>query len=101
MKLQEWLHEKKWNTAIFSRESGISLNTLRKIVNGEGGINLDIALMIEISTGGKVKPWDLSQNAELIRRGKWPLRKTKPKDETKKTEKHTDDNHEAEIKNIG
>lgn len=100
MKLQDWLSEKRWNTAIFSRESGISLSTLRKIINGDGGICLDVALRIEKSTEGKVKSWDLSPNAELIKKGHWPLRNAKPKNKNKKHEEKEYDCKECDIENI-
>lgn len=100
MKLQDWLNEKRWNTAIFSRESGVSLTILRKIVNGTGTINLDIALKIERETAGKVKTWDLSLNEEAIKKGVWPLPKTNPKKHTKKTEKKENDKNDIDVDNV-
>ena len=108
MKLKEWLHTKRWNTAIFSRESGISLPTLRKIINEDGGISLDVALMIEKSTDGKVKSWDLSPNADLIKSGKnWEevkniwLANCKKKNNTKKAENKEKDKSKLQVDNIG
>ena len=92
MKLQDWLNKKRWNTAVFSRESGISLATLRKLINGTGGINLDIALRIEKMTNGEVKTWDLSLNAENIKKGRWPLHDRAIKDDSKECKKKNDEN---------
>lgn len=107
MRFINWLREKRWNTAIFSRESGISLPILRKIVNGTGSITLDVALRIETATkehattkGEYVTAWDLSQNTELIKKGEWPLAKTKPKNSTKKGKKHEYDSSKFEVNNI-
>lgn len=60
MKLEEYLSEKLWNTAVFSRVCGVRLDILRKIVNGKGNVSLDTALKIEAASGGQVKAWDLS-----------------------------------------
>jgi hypothetical protein len=66
MKLTEYLSEKLWNTAIFSRVCGVRLDILRKIVNEKGSVSLDTALQIEAATHGKVKAWDLSPKASDI-----------------------------------
>lgn len=107
MKLINWLKEKRWNTAIFSRESGISLPILRKIVNGTGSITLDIALRIEMATkehatnkGEYVTAWDLSQNTELIKKGEWPLAKTSPKNKPKKDKNQEHNNKKIEVNNF-
>jgi len=83
MKLDEFLHEKRWNTAIFSRECKVNVMTLRKIINGVGSINLDTALQIEVASKGKVKPWDLSRNADIIREGNWKRSRQKKGDSGK------------------
>jgi hypothetical protein len=77
MKLDEFLKAKRWNSAILARESGITLPVLRKILLGNGSLNLDTALQISHATGGKVSPWDLSCNAEAIMNGTFSREKRK------------------------
>lgn len=102
MKLEEYLREKRWNTSIFSRESKVDIVTLRKIVNGKGSINLDTALQIEIATNGKVRTWDLSLNADLIKKGSWkrPKRATKDSAQEKNNENEENKNADIEIENV-
>lgn len=67
-KFEEWLKEKRWSMMDFSKEIGISYPVIVKIMHQKGTVNLDTALIIENATGGKLSVWDLSPNAELIRK---------------------------------
>jgi len=90
MKLAQWLERKRWNMSIFSREVGVTVPILSKIINETGSINLDTALKIEQATDGKVTVWDLSPNVELIRKGK-PFGKAA--DRKKKADKEKKNKH--------
>ncbi len=77
MKLYDWLNAQRprWNMSDLSRETGIAVPIISKIIKGTGSINLDTALRIEHATGGKVTGWDISGNAEAICAGELHYRK--------------------------
>jgi hypothetical protein len=92
MKLAQFLHMKRWNSAIFGREYGISISLLRKIINEKGnwGVSLDLALYLNRVTQGAVTPWDLCPNADAIKTTAWQDLNKKRKRSKKKT---NDDNN--------
>lgn len=71
MKLQEFLDIAGTSSAEFARKFNLDAPCVRRVINEEGTISLDNALHIENSTAGLVTVWDMSPNAEMIRKGQW------------------------------
>lgn len=85
MKLQEFLNIAGINSADFARKINVDLPCVRRVINGDGAISLDNALQIESSTAGLVTAWDMSPNAEMIRKGKWDELRDQKRSGRKKT----------------
>src|SRR6185503_2885531 len=90
MKLAQFLLMKRWNSAIFGREYGISVSLLRKIINEKGnwGVSLDLALYLNRVTQGAVTPWDLCPHADAIKTTGWQDLNKKRKRNKKKADNH-------------
>lgn len=63
MTLAEFLETSKIKPAQFAQTLGVEPSTISRIVNGDRGPSLEMALRIEAATGGKVTPRDLSKDA--------------------------------------
>lgn len=85
MKLQEFLNIAGSSSAEFARKFNLDLPCVRRIINEDGAISLDNALQIENSTAGLVTVWDMSPNAEMIRKGQWNELRDKKRSVRKKT----------------
>jgi len=100
MKLAEFLHEKRWTAAVFSREYNIDDNLIRKILREEGSINLDTALKIEAATRGKVKVWDLSTRAKEIKELFWPEKSKSWKNDSAQVQDEQNNEGKCKAQNV-
>jgi hypothetical protein len=63
-KLHDWLKERDLRASNFAADLGVEPSTITRLLRGERGCSLDLALRIESATSGEVSPRDLIQSPE-------------------------------------
>ena len=64
MKLSDYLERESLTASRFAAHLGVEPSTITRLINGERGCSLDLAIRIEHATDGEVAPRELIQLSE-------------------------------------